>query len=79
MHHLAVMCIIVHPSDERFIKVAKGDNDHADVIKRKHFPRYWSFLRGIRHVVADVTCEAMSNTCVWLIPCWRIEAVMSIE
>ena len=25
-----------------------ADCEHDDVIKRGHFPRYWSFVRGIR-------------------------------
>ena len=29
---------------------------HDDVIKWKHFPRYWPFVRGIHRLVKDATC-----------------------
>ena len=29
------------------LKTLKGRQDHDDVIKWKHFPRYWPFMRGI--------------------------------
>ena len=29
------------------------DNTHDDVIKWKHFPRYWSFVRGIHPKASD--------------------------
>ena len=45
---------------------------HNDVIKRKHFPRYWPFLRGIMRSLVDSPHKGQwrgalmfSLTCAW--------------
>ena len=48
-------------------------NVHADVIKRKHFPRYWPFVRGIHRSPVNFPhkgqwCGALmiSLICAWI-------------
>ena len=49
------------------------DTVHDDVIKRKHFPRYWPFVRGIHRFPANSPHERqwrgalmVSLICVWI-------------
>ena len=56
----------------RFPNTADVSN-HDDVIKRKHFPRYWPFVRGIHRSSMnsphkDQWCGALmfSLICVWI-------------
>ena len=49
------------------------DSDHDDVIKWKHFPRYWSFVRGIHRSPVNTPhkgqwCGAVmfSLICAWI-------------
>ena len=40
------LCPVLH-SNERISSLSWQHNHHDDVIKWKHFPRYWPFVRGI--------------------------------
>ena len=44
--------------DSNFILQTAKSSRHDDVIKWKHFPRYWPFVRGI-HRVAMSSCKAL--------------------
>ena len=59
----------------RTILVTRDVHRHDDVIKWKHFPRYWPFVRGIHrsrwipHTKASDGALMFSLICVW-INCW---------
>ena len=41
-----------------FHRASIGLNDHDDVIKWKHFPRYWPFVRGIHRSPVNLLTKA---------------------
>ena len=49
---------------------------HDDVIKRKHFPRYWPFVRGIHRSSVD-SLTKVSDAELWCIPFLRLNKRLS--
>ena len=51
--------------------VLEGHISHGDVIKWKHFPRYWPFVRGIHRWIPSTKSQwsgalMFSLTCAWI-------------
>ena len=54
----------------------KGNADHDDVIKRKCFPRYLPFVRGILQTLVDVFTKANDAELwcyIWSVPEQTVE------
>ena len=56
-----------------FLKISSGPISHDDVIKWKHFPRYWPFVRGIHWSPVNSPHKGqwrgalmLSLICVWI-------------
>ena len=63
----------VNRSTKRRSAIIKGDQTHDDVIKWKHFPRYWPFVRGIHRSPVNSPHKGQwrgalifSLICVWI-------------
>ena len=53
-HFLFIFSIYMRTASERWENVIYVHVTHDDVIKWKHFPRYWPFVRGIHRSPLDV-------------------------
>ena len=70
--YFSIRMIHIQYEASRFFKFPNW-NEHGDVIKWKHFPRYWTFVRGIHRSPVNSLhkgqwCGALvfSLICVWI-------------
>ena len=72
-YHLVVNCVLrVHT----FALVYQARKSHGDVIKWKHFPRYWRIMRGIPLTKVS---DAEHWCFLWSVPKQTVEQTMAVR